>query len=484
MHSQLVIRELEQHSCSVVGARTHYCKHSTLLHEVCCQRGSLGLAAFLLMMLIPLFTGAQTLDEAVSGALDDLCAALVVRPSNFEDLIDLGFGPNLAFLCRPGLRFLKGGGFIPTSSSEQLSGGAITSQSGRRPTVEERRVQERLKDKRDAKGKTQCGGECGGASSNGAYHFNLGGLGVFVSGEYERFDKDITRFEPGYGSDIGSVTVGADYLFGKHFIAGIAFKYANINGEFDSSGGSFDTDSYGGLVYASFVPVPNFFADVVAGYAGKNYSMERGISFNENFSTEIASPRRVSANGLTSSNTDGDEYKAGISAGYDFIWKNFTVGPRLGVNYQYTTIDAFAEGSISATICVVRRLEECNSTTATGLELAYDQQSQTSLTSVLGMYASAAISTNFGVLVPQAIAGWVHEFKDSQRIISFRFVEDPGRNRFHFLNDPPDRNYANLGVGVSMILPHGISPFVNYQAIVGYRDQSSHMVTAGLRIEF
>jgi hypothetical protein len=120
MHNQLVIRELEQHSCSVVRARTHCCKYSILPQEVCCQRGSLGLAAFLLMMLVPPLTGAQTLDEAVSGALDRSCAALFVcevhsgvelfcfsprRPNQplfnrpFNALINRGFGPNLAEVC-------------------------------------------------------------------------------------------------------------------------------------------------------------------------------------------------------------------------------------------------------------------------------------------------------------------------------------------------------------------------------------------------
>lgn len=433
---------------------------------------------FLLMMLVPLFTGAQTLDEAVSGALDNNCAALGVPPSTFEELIGLGFGPNLAGLCR--VIFAPGEFPVPpekppfpvppveppilstVATGGQLSGGAITSQSGRGPAVEERRVKERLQEERDEKDEAQGGG----ASSDGTYSFNVGGLGVFVSGEYERFDKDITRFEPGYDSDMESVTVGADYLFGKRFIAGIAFRYANINGEFDSSEGSFDTDSYGGLVYASFVPASNFFVDAVAGYAAKNYSVERGISFaffrrTTNDVVFGLEGRRISANGIASSDTEGDEYKASINAGYDFIWKNFTMGPRLGVNYQYTRIDAFAERGRGAIIC---EGGECSSITATGLELAYDQQSQTSLTSVLGMYASAAISTGFGIrLVPQATVEWVHEFQDSQRSINFRFVEDPAGTKFSFLNDPPDRNYFNLGVGMSMVLPYGISPFVNYQ---------------------
>ena len=63
-------------------------------------------------------------------------------------------------------------------------------------------------------------------------------------------------------------------------------------------------------------------------------------------------------------------------------------------------------------------------------------------------------------------------------------IEDLARERFTFENDPPDRNYFNLGAGIVLVLPHGISPFVNYRSLVGYKDQSSHTVTAGLRVEF
>jgi hypothetical protein len=63
-------------------------------------------------------------------------------------------------------------------------------------------------------------------------------------------------------------------------------------------------------------------------------------------------------------------------------------------------------------------------------------------------------------------------------------AKDPDAGKFRFQNDPPDRNYFNLGAGIVAVLPHGFSPFLNYRALVGYKDQSSHIGTAGVRIEF
>ena len=97
---------------------------------------------------------------------------------------------------------------------------------------------------------------------------------------------------------------------------------------------------------------------------------------------------------------------------------------------------------------------------------------------------SLSISTGIGVLVPQVTAEYLHEFQDPQRKIKFAFAQDLNRTKFRFENDRPDRNYFNLGLGVVAVLPHGFSPFVNYRALLGYDDQSSHAVAAGLRIEF
>jgi outer membrane autotransporter protein len=161
-----------------------------------------------------------------------------------------------------------------------------------------------------------------------------------------------------------------------------------------------------------------------------------------------------------------------------------TFGPRLGVNYRYTTIDRFAEKGKHAVICPASAVQVCQPTSGTGLELAYDKQEERSLTTVAGLFASVAFSTPFGVVVPQATFDYVHEFADDQRVIRFTFVEDLAQAKLRFQNDPPDRDYVNVGAGVVFVLARGFSPFVNYRALLGYKDQSSHTVTAGLRVAF
>jgi outer membrane autotransporter protein len=285
----------------------------------------------------------------------------------------------------------------------------------------------------------------------------MGPWNLYVAADYEYFHKQVTTFEPGYNNNIWRGAVGADYSLNNVMLLGGALRYMHDDGDF-RGGGNFDTNSYGFLVHANYIPAPQFFLDTSAGYMRKNYDIARLASL---LVGGIPTPV-----GTTKGDPDGNEATVGVNGGYDFNFQNVTMGPRLGLNYKYTNIDGYRERG------------------TTNQELVYDDQNENSLTSSLGVYGSVAISTGFGVLIPQAAAEYVHEFMDNQRRIGFRLANDPAGNHFSFKNDPPDRNYFNLGAGVLLQLARGIAPFINYRALVGYSDQSSHRVTAGVRVEF
>ena len=417
------------------------------------------IAVLMFAFALPAAASGQVLKDVIIGAVggDPPCGGLRGRAATFAQPF---YGPNLTLLCPPNEASVGNFG------AGQLSAGTLPAETRLDLTGEQRRVYQRLNEKRD--------GSTSAASADGA--MGVPGLGLFVSAEYEAFDKDVSRFESGYTSDTWSGTVGADYAVARWATAGIAFTYSNVDGTYAQRGGDFDTQSFGGLLYATFLPIPRLFVDAVGGYARKNYSTDRAISFANTFNVGVP----LTSNGTASGDTDGNEYRAGVNVGYDFGFDRLTIGPRVGVNYRYTTIDSFSERGKDAVICN----PACQSTSGTGLELAYDRQDETSLTTVAGLFASFAFSTRWGVLVPQATVEYVHEFADDQRTIHFTFVEDLAQKKFRFQNDPPDRDYVNAGAGLVVVLPGGFSPFVNYRALLGYRDQSSHTVTAGLRFAF
>lgn len=404
--------------------------------------GALALAA-LLAVAPATAVQAQTFSEAVKGALDSNCAGLKGAAATSYD-------GSLAAICA-----------IPATSAGQSAGVTVTMLTTQQITAEERRVKERLKDARLA----LATGETQAASADS---FQLGRLGLFLSGEYERFEADTSRFGTGHESDTKGVTFGADYALSKSVIAGIALHVSRTTGAFEEHGGSFATDAWGGMLYASLLPLPSLFVDATIGYAHKEYDQKRRTTY------QFVRAGVVNiVDGFAQGETGGDEFRTGVTAGYDVALQSLTVGPRVGVNYKHNSVEAFKEHGWQS-----------NPQMDTGLELNYDRQHEDSLTTTLGLAASIAVSTPIGVVVPQVTAEYVHEFMRDQRVVYFHFHEDFTRTRLRFETAPPDRDYGNLGAGVSLVFPGGLAGFANYRALVGYSGQTSHTATAGLRFAF
>lgn len=293
-------------------------------------------------------------------------------------------------------------------------------------------------------------------------HSRWNGLGFFATGLVESLNRDITTFQDGYKSTILGITAGADYRFSKKLLAGLALSYSNTDGDFRTGGGNFSTNSYGGLLFASYLPTDRTFLQATGGYTRNNYLVSRFASadtaaFGGGFTTQ----------GIASSNSNGDVFNLGFLAGYDHPINRFIIGPRAGLNWSNTHIHNYTESG------------------STGVELAYQDQHVNSLQSVLGLQGTAAFSTNVGVLVPQVNADFIHEFANSQRFINVRFAEDLRSNPtfFQFQNDVPVRNYFNLGTGLLMVLSNGWQPFVSFRAMVGNEQFNNYAGTFGLRVE-
>jgi outer membrane autotransporter protein len=321
-------------------------------------------------------------------------------------------------------------------------GGQVGVQGGGRPAAIEQRLREQ-----------QCEGDAnanclqpGGAAAD---TMPFEGLNLFVSGDYQHKFYDGSA-EANFDSDRGGLTVGLDSPMSWGLIGG-ALNYNHTAGVFDHDGGEFDQDSFGGLFYASYYPSDSSFIDAVIGLGGKAYSLDRTV---------------VALGGIlgeADGDTVGFEFQSSLSGGYDFSFDNFTIGPRVGIHYLRTELDDFTESG-------------------SPLALHYREQVEDSLTSTVGFQGSMAISTSFGVVVPQVNAEYVHEFLNDRRTVH-AFTTDGTNTPVNFVTDPPDRDYFNVGGGVVFVLPDGISPFLSYSAEVANRFEEVHTVTAGVRLE-
>jgi outer membrane lipase/esterase len=304
-------------------------------------------------------------------------------------------------------------------------------------------------------------------------------LGVFANGTYTRGDKDATSREAGFDFDTWGATLGADYKFTNNFALGVAFNYLSTQADFDRlsilrtpAGGGVDTRGVGFSLYGTYY-VDKFYVDGIVTFGWNNYDTDRRIVYTIPATSRVGAviPGTTTVNQTATGDTDGRQYSLSFGAGYDFTVNGWTVGPLVRLEYMKLNIDAYRE-------------EINNSAPGFGLNLAFEDQDVESLMFVLGGQASYAISTAFGVLLPQARIEWRHEFKNDSRTVTARFVNDPTRTPLLLVTDDPDRNFFNLGAGLSATFRGGVAAFVYYETVLGLADVSAHNVVFGVRLEF
>jgi uncharacterized protein YhjY with autotransporter beta-barrel domain len=153
----------------------------------------------------------------------------------------------------------------------------------------------------------------------------------------------------------------------------------------------------------------------------------------------------------------------------DFHRDAFAFGPTLELDYKQVAVNGFTESGPS------------------GLDLAFGGMTSNSLLAKVGGFASYAIKTSFGVILPQVRARYLHEFLNDARTQSVEFAADtlPGADQraFNIYTAQPDRNYLDWRASVLFQFPHGIAGFIDYGSAAGLQNISTHELNIGLRIE-
>lgn len=272
-------------------------------------------------------------------------------------------------------------------------------------------------------------------------------FGTFGDITYGFGDHDSTSNTPAYDTDILSVTAGVDYRVSAVAVIGGAVAYSNSGNDFSRSAGSLDIDSFSIASFGSWYWSDTGYIDGILRYARNDYD----------------SRRRDTAGSVASGDTTGDEFSLSFGTGYDYALRGWTVGPTARINYTNLSIDSYRErGSAEA--------------------LAYDSQSVKSLNTNVGAQVSRAISTNYGVILPQGNVEWVHEFEDDGRRIGTRTTS--GGGSFIVPVDARDSNFARLSVGASLLFANGRMLFLRYEGEFGREDVSQHTLSLGARMEF
>lgn len=389
-------------------------------------------------VLTPVALGqALSLDEAVQAQLTNDCAAM--GGENVE------FGADLNAVCTMSFGSPSG-----TASSGQ---GGASSQS----------LTASVENRREARLEEEDEGKAGSKWS------------VYANGNYDSLDRNRTRFADGFDSDVQGLTVGGDYRVNDQWVAGAALFYTDHRGDFDA-GGDFETNKLEVIVYASLLPAENMFVDLAAGYGTRDHDVNRRANF-----VEMDNGGNTNTfDGIVNSETDGKVYNISAQYGLDFQVGKFTLGPRLGADWASSTIDGYSEtggGAGTAQVNGVRGVA--------GLALVYEEQDIDSLQGTVGLLATRPVSTDFGVLLFQGSANYIHEFDNDPRSVNVRFAQDlrAAPTVFSFGTEEPDRGYVDLGLGMTVVLPRGIQTFIHLRGMRGNSQFDGDQATIGVRFE-
>lgn len=283
-------------------------------------------------------------------------------------------------------------------------------------------------------------------------------LGVFVNGNYNTGDVDSAFNQLGYNFNSGTVTAGVDYRFSKDLILGTAFSYTRAESGFDNNGGSLDSNAYTGAFYGTFYATESLYFDAIATFGGINYDSVRNIQY---------SVPQETINTKAKASPDGEQYSVSLGGGYNFALQEWTLNPYARVNYIKLDVDGFSEQG------------------GDGWGMRFGDQRVESVTTTLGTQISYALSTQWGVFLPNLRGEWHHQYKDNSRNIAVAFLGDTTSGLvFNTVTDDPDRNYFTVGTGVSGTFAKGLTAFLNYDTLLGYRNIESHLFTVGARLEF
>ncbi len=292
--------------------------------------------------------------------------------------------------------------------------------------------------------------------------------GFFANGDYSFGDENrgsdanVSSGDRNFDFNSTGLTFGTDYRFpSDKKYAGIALGYKNFNSDFTSQKGGTDVKGYNLSVYGTYLLSDKAYLDATIGYGKDKVDSSRPVN------NDGTGPKTTFAIGKS----DAQELTFSVGGGYEFDKGEWSLTPYGRMDYTKGTIDAYKETA--------------HASAASGL-FSFDKQNIEALTSTMGIKASRVLSTSTGVFVPYASLEWKHEFKGKGAIAGT--TTNPITGKATSLAEANgskfDRNYYNLGVGVSAQLPKGKSAFLSLESRQGDSVVKDNAVRAGFRWEF
>jgi outer membrane autotransporter protein len=238
---------------------------------------------------------------------------------------------------------------------------------------------------------------------------------------------------------------------------GVAVGQTKDKANFDTNAGFLKTSNNTATMYGTWLYSEHVSIDGYLGYGKLSLDNQRQFAFG---------PQIL---GTMTSNTNGRQTMAGMSVSYQMDAGRFNLAPSLNLDYVKTSINSYSESGSNVNTSLIA--------------LHYGDRRVTSLTSSLGGRLSTSYGYDWGAFQPSARLAAVHEFQNRTRQISNALVLAPS-TPFVVETDAPDRNYLNIGLGVSAALNSGTQLFLDYDKRAQDKLLSSWAVSLGVLTEF
>ena len=284
----------------------------------------------------------------------------------------------------------------------------------------------------------------GGASADSSDAFER--WSVFVNGNVDIGRQSTVDDQTGFKLNTKGITVGTDYRFAGNNVLGAAVGFLNGDADLDAGAGSHDAKGYSFSVYGTYVPTENAYIDGMVNVGHNRYDSQR-----------------LTPTASFDSKTSGNQWALALSAGYAVNRGAMTLTPYGRVEYVDAKVDAFAETG-NPNEALILGAQRIKATTLT-----------------LGGTASYAVSTSWGVLVPNGRLEFQYLAQSSAKDVSAQ-IASSAPTQIQLLAS--DKSFGNFSVGLTALFARGVSAFFNYQQLFGKSNVSDRLYTLGLSASF
>lgn len=314
----------------------------------------------------------------------------------------------------------------------------------------------------------------GGASADGGDVGIASRWGGFLNGSYGWGKRDPSVLEDAFAFDSKDATAGVDYRFTRTFVLGISTGYTSQRIDFDSAlsvaGGGVRATGYSSVIYGLWDWNGPYLSGSV-GWQRLDYRTTRLITYP---SFNLAVP---STNATAYGSPRSDALLGTLTFGWSFTPRSWTLEPYLTADYRNITIAAFRENS------VINAGPDAGQ--PAGFDLAYASQSIRLLDAAAGARIQYAFRPSFGVIVPYARGEYHRTFDSNPYTVVSTYAAIAGSGvDFSLPSDAPQRHYYVAAAGLSLVLPHGIQAFAQFEELAGMQYVSDRQITGGIRAEF